>query len=98
MPRFIVERIFPDGFDVPATEVGRSIITEVGANNARSGVHWITTFVAADRSRTFCVYDSPDRDSLRRAASLSELPVDNITEVNVLDPAFYLDVDQAPDR
>ncbi len=93
MPKYIVERVFPDGFELPISDAGRATVTAVGENNAQSGVHWITSYVTADRRRTYCLYDSPDRGALRQAASLSGLPIDSITEVNVLDPAFYSPVE-----
>ena len=47
------------------------------------------TYVSDDRSRTFCVYDGPNPESIRRAAERNGLPVDRITRVSVLDPYFY---------
>jgi hypothetical protein len=38
---------------------------------------------------TFCVYDAPDPEAIRRSASDNSLPVDAISEVRVLDPYFY---------
>jgi hypothetical protein len=35
------------------------------------------------------VYDGPDPEAIRRAASANSLPVDAITRVTVLDPYFY---------
>jgi hypothetical protein len=45
--------------------------------------------VSADRTATFCVYDGPTPEAIRRAATRSDLPVDRITQVRVLDPYFY---------
>jgi hypothetical protein len=36
------------------------------------------------------VYDAPSPEAIREAATQNELPVDQITEVRVLDPYFYL--------
>jgi len=41
------------------------------------------------RTKTFCIYDAPTADAIRHAAKQNSLPVDNITEVSVLDPYFY---------
>ena len=35
---------------------------------------------------TFCVYDAPTPEAIRRAAQRNALAVDRITEVRVLDP------------
>ncbi len=59
------------------------------ARNAELGVTWIHSYVTRDKSRTFCVYDAPDAATIRKAAEANGLPVDNITEVRVLDPYFY---------
>ena len=40
--------------------------------------------------KTFCIYDGPDPESIRRAALANGLPVDSIHEVRVLDPYFYV--------
>ena len=53
------------------------------------GVTWICSFVSEDRTRTFCVYDAPTPEAIRRTAARNELPVDEITRVSVLDPYFY---------
>ena len=50
---------------------------------------WLHSYVSPDHHTTFCVYDGPDPDAIRRAAETNGLPVDEITEVQVLDPYFY---------
>jgi hypothetical protein len=35
------------------------------------------------------VYDGPSPEAIRRTARRSNLPVEHITEVRVLDPYFY---------
>jgi hypothetical protein len=45
--------------------------------------------VSEDKRKTFCVYDAPTREAIRKAAGRSELPVEKITKVAVLDPYFY---------
>ena len=47
------------------------------------------SYVSADKRKTFCIYDGPDPDAIRRAASSNGLPVDSISPVTVLDPYFY---------
>ena len=42
-----------------------------------------------DRTATFCVYDGPTPEAIRKVAERNGLPVDRITEVTVLDPYFY---------
>jgi len=45
--------------------------------------------VSADKKKTFCVYDAPSPEAIRRTANRSKLPVNRVTEVRVLDPYFY---------
>jgi hypothetical protein len=45
--------------------------------------------VTTDKRTTFCVYDGPGPEAIRRAAETNQLPVDRITEVRVLDPYFF---------
>jgi predicted amidohydrolase YtcJ len=89
MPRYLVERSFPDGLSIPMTEAGARICQRVIKSNAAQGVTWIHSYVNPERTKTFCVYDAPTEDAIRRAAEQNELPVDVITEVSVLDPYFY---------
>ena len=44
---------------------------------------------APDRSRTFCIYDGPSPESVRRFAARNKLPITKIREVRVLDLSFY---------
>ncbi len=89
MPRYLVERTFVDGLSLPSTEAGAEASRYIVHNNAAVGVTWVHSYVTPDRHKTYCVYDGPDPESVRRAAELNKLPVDKITEVRVLDPYFY---------
>ena len=89
MPRYVIERTFPSGVQIPQTEVGSRFCRGVVANNAKEGVTWLHSYVTSDGSKTFCVYDAPSPEAIRRTAIRNELPVDRITEVRVLDPYFH---------
>jgi hypothetical protein len=89
MARFVVQRTFPDGLAVLSTPDGaRSCLAIVG-NNAEENVTWVTSYVSVDRTTTYCIYDGPSPESIRRAATANGLPLDSIAEVRVLDPYFY---------
>ena len=90
MPRYLVERTFPDGLDIPTTAEGRKAMLGVVDNNAVEDVTWQRSFVTGDRTKTFCIYDGPSPEAIRRAAGRSQLPIDAISEVTVLDPYFYV--------
>jgi Protein of unknown function (DUF4242) len=89
MPRYIVQRTFPEGLQIPVDEGGTDLCRGVIAHNAQESVTWISSFVSEDKTRTFCVYDAPTPEAIRRTAIRNELPVDEITQVRVLDPYFY---------
>jgi hypothetical protein len=89
MPRYIVERTFPEGLAIPVDESGAKACLGVVQNNAEEQVTWVTSYVTTDDQRTFCVYDGPSPDAIGRAAAANGLPVDGVTEVRVLDPYFY---------
>jgi len=89
MPRYLVERTFPTGLSIPQTEAGAQACRSVVEVNAHDGVNWVHSYVTLDRAKTFCVYDGPSPESIRKVAERNKLPVDKITEVSVLDPYFY---------
>ena len=88
MPRYLVERTFPDGLRLSSDDTGAEICSRIVLNNADDDVTWIHSYVSRDRQRTFCIYDAPSPEAIRRSATRNNLPVDRITKVNVLDPYF----------
>ncbi|MDX6641398.1 MAG: hypothetical protein QOF12_2409 [Solirubrobacteraceae bacterium] len=90
MPRYVVERTFPEGLNIPSDEHGARLCRSLVDRNAYEAVTWLQSYVSDDRQKTFCVYDAPTPDAIRATAIHNELPVDRITEVRVLDPYFYL--------
>jgi hypothetical protein len=89
MPRYLVERSFPDGLNIPMTDVGAKIVRSVVEANAADGVSWVHSYVNPNRTKTYCIYDGPTPEAIRKVAKRNNLPVDNITEVSVLNPYFY---------
>jgi hypothetical protein len=89
MPRYVVERTFPEGLQIPTGAEGAGICLGVVERNAEDGVTWVHSYVTEDRAKTFCVYDGPSPEAIRKSAGRNELPVDRITQVSVLDPYFY---------
>jgi len=88
MPRYMVERTFPDGLAIPANPEGAAVCSTVVGGNAKSHVTWIHSYVSADKKKTFCIYDGPDEAAIRESAATNDLPIDTITQVSVLDPYF----------
>jgi hypothetical protein len=80
VPRYLVERTFPDGLHIPVGVIER---------NADEGVTWVHSYVGEEGEKTFCVYEAPTPEAIRKAAKDNSLPVDRITQVRVLDPYSY---------
>jgi len=89
MPRYLVERNFPEGLSIPISEEGCKAVAGVVETNAAKGVNWVHSYVTPDRKQTFCIYDAPSPEAIRQVADANGLPVQRITQVNVLDPYFY---------
>lgn len=88
MPRYLVERTFPEGLGIEATSEGAEQCREVVERNLDGPVTWLHSYVSVDDKTTFCVYEAPSPEAIRKAASRNKLPVDRITQVRVLDPYF----------
>ena len=78
--RYVVERTFSkgalDGLDAAAK-------AKVNQNNAKYGVNWEMSYANAEKTKTYCIYDGPSEDAIRKAAAANNIPVDSITEVPV---------------
>lgn len=90
MPRYLVERSFPEGLRIPVNGEGAEMCQTVALNNAEELVTWIHSYVSDDGKKSYCVYDAPTPEAVRRAGRRNSLPVARITKVRVLDPYFYL--------
>lgn len=89
MPRYLVERDFPEPLAIPMNADGRKALDGVIATNGAHGVTWVHSYVSPDRRQTFCVYDAPTPEAIREVAARNGLPVGRITPVTVLDPYSY---------
>jgi hypothetical protein len=90
MPRYLVEREFDQGLHIPVNEEGAKVCRNVIDLNLTDGVTWVHSYVRTDdNKKSFCIYDGPNPEAIRRAAGKTRLPVNKITEVRVLDPYFY---------
>ncbi len=88
MPRYLVERTFRNGRSMAVRAEAAEVLAVV-EQNANEGVTWVHSYVSEDRRKSFCVYDAPSPEAVRKTAARNHLPVDRITHVRVLDPYFY---------
>jgi hypothetical protein len=89
VPRYVVERTFPNGLPIAAEGEGAALCLAVVERNADEDVIWVHSYVSEDREKTFCICDAPSPEAIRKTAARNDLPVDRITQVRVLDPYFY---------
>lgn len=89
MPRYIVERTFAqDGFPISADDAGAAVCRSLVQTNGDLGVTWICSYVTLDKGKSFDLYDAESPEAVRKTARRNALPVDRITQVEVLDPYF----------
>jgi hypothetical protein len=69
---------------------GVQVCLAVIGTNAQESVTWVHSYVTHDKMKTFCIYDAPSPEAIRKVARLNNLPVDSITEVSVLNPYFFI--------
>ena len=81
MPRYLVQRTFPDGLQIPMDDIGTKTVLGVVEANAALGVTWLQSYVSQDKTVTYCIYDGPTPGSIREAAKCNGLPVDQVTAV-----------------
>lgn len=77
MPIFMVERRFAEELEAAA-----EAIDGINRINDEEGVRWLYSFLSADRRKTYCLYEAPSPDAIRRAAARADLPADVIVEVS----------------
>ena len=75
MPLYVIERNFADQLELTDDDV--RLIQTV---NGDEGVHWLFSFLSADRRKSYCLYEAPSPDKLMDAARRANVPADSIIE------------------
>jgi hypothetical protein len=76
MPLYMIERNFAEQL-----EVNRDVADAVNAINVEEDNRWLFSFLSADKKKTYCLYEAPSIEAIRRCAERAGLPADAITEV-----------------
>ena len=76
MATFLIERQFADELNVDADSA-----EGINRINADEDVRWLYSFLSADKRKTYCLYEAPSAEAIRRAATRAGLPADVIVEV-----------------
>ena len=89
MPRYIVERTFSERLKISANDEGAEICRMIVMINEEDGVTWIRSYISEDGMKSYCEYEAPSPEAIRRTGRRNRLPIDRIIQVRVLDPYFY---------
>ena len=81
MPLYVIERNFAHQLELTDDDV--RLIQTV---NGDEGVHWLFSFLSADRRKSYCLYEAPSPDKLMDAARRANVPADSIIEVTRFTP------------
>lgn len=76
MPVFMIERRYADELEASA-----ELVDGINRVNDEEGVKWLYSFLSADNRKTFCLYEAPSAEAIRRAAVRAGLPADVVVEV-----------------
>ena len=77
MPIFLVERRFAEDLEASA-----EVNDRINRINEEEGVRWLYSFLSADKRKTYCLYEAPVPDAIRRAAARAGLPADAVIELS----------------
>lgn len=84
MALFVIERNFAEQMQL--TDDAARLVKEI---NGDAGVHWLFSFLSADKKKTYCLYEAPNAEAIREAARKASLPADVIVEVTELRPEAF---------
>jgi hypothetical protein len=77
MALFMIERNWAQALEVQPETV--QALQEI---NDDCGVRWLTSFLSADKRKTYCLYEAIDPEQLREAARRANIPADAIVELD----------------
>jgi hypothetical protein len=86
MPLFLIERHFAEQLEMDPEFA--ALIVQV---NGEEGVVWLYSFLRADRKKTYCLYEAPSVEAIRRAAERAGLPADVVVEVGQVTPEMFIE-------
>jgi hypothetical protein len=79
--RFMVIRTFPAG---ALAGLDANAKKSVNKCNSTKGVRWVHSYANAEKTKTFCIYEGPNEQAIRDAATANKIPVDDIVEIPVV--------------
>jgi hypothetical protein len=85
MALFLIERNLVDEMELDA-----DLLAAIEDYNGGANLRWLFSFLSADRKKSYCLYEAPDAESLRRQAADLGYPADVIVEVGEVNPAMFI--------
>jgi hypothetical protein len=85
MPLYVIERNFAEQLEVTKEAADALIAVNIEEEN-----RWLFSFLSADKKKTYCLYEAPNIDAIRKAAERAGLPADVITEVSEVRPEMFV--------
>ena len=86
MPRFVIEREIPGAGKLSPQELqgvsqkSCSVLRELGPQ-----IQWVQSYVTDDK--VYCIYISPDEETIRKHAQMGGFPANKISQVrSIIDP------------
>ena len=77
MALFIIERNWAEELAIESETV--SALVEI---NEDCSVKWLSSFLSADKRKTYCLYEAANPEDLREAARRANIPADMIVELS----------------
>ncbi|KAA3436807.1 DUF4242 domain-containing protein [Rufibacter hautae] len=86
MPKYVIEREIPGASKLTTAQLKEISQTSNGViHDMGPEIQWLHSYVAGDK--IYCVYISPDEETIREHAKRGGFPANTISEVaNIIDP------------
>jgi hypothetical protein len=85
MPLYVIERNFAEQLEVTKESADAVIAINIEEEN-----RWLFSFLSADKKKTYCLYEAPSLEAIRKAAARAGLPADVVTEVSEVRPEMFV--------
>jgi len=87
MPRYVVERMIPKMSPEEWQALGKKVV-EVA--DSMSGVKWIKSSISESEGKSYCEFEAPNPEALRKHAEQAGLSVDKISQVEMeVEPSMF---------
>lgn len=85
MPLYLIERNFAEQFAFSKELVAGALPVVIEEGN-----RWLFSFLSADKTKMYCLYESPNPEAILAAAKRLGMPADVIVAVDEIRPEAFL--------